>query len=205
MHFLHVQQRGTTSFHECVQTSAFSPKFEHAFPTRCSAKRDIKQHADLYGKTRVKRTTQRAALCVYAVFLRISSKSAEFTRVLPYKMSVSINCIFSRVLPCKSQHWCQNRPQNGPPNRTRIALNTRFVEVIRVCVHKNTGFYRVKWLRNLPKWPTRKTSIHYAILPEKTRVKWRPRVRLYRVFSGKSRFWNPSFTLRCSIYPCFAG
>ena len=76
MHFLHVQQRGTTSFHERAQTSAFSPKFEHTFPTRCSAKRDIKQHADLYGKTRVKRTTERAALCVYAVFLRISSKSA---------------------------------------------------------------------------------------------------------------------------------
>ena len=27
MHFLHVQQRGTTSFHERVQTSALSPKF----------------------------------------------------------------------------------------------------------------------------------------------------------------------------------
>ena len=91
MHFLHVQQRGTTSFHERVQTSAFAPKFEHACPTRCSTKRDIKQHADLYGKTRVKRTTQRAALCVYAVFLRISSKSAEFTRVLPCKMTFTIN------------------------------------------------------------------------------------------------------------------
>ena len=151
MHFLHVQQRGTTSFHERVQTSAFSPKFEHAFPTRCSAKRVIKQHADLYGKTRVKRITQRAALCVYAVFLRISSKSAEFTRVLPCKMTFTINWIFSRVLPCKSQRGCQNRPQNGPLNRTRIALNTRFVEAKRVRVHKNVGFYRGKMSRNRPK------------------------------------------------------
>ena len=70
-------------------------------------------YADLYGKTRVKRTTERAALCVYAVFLRISSKSADFTRVLPCKMTFTINCIFSRVLPVKSQHGSQNRPQNG--------------------------------------------------------------------------------------------
>ena len=102
----------------------------------------IKQHADLYGKTRVKRTTERAALCVYAVFLRISSKSADFTRVLPYKMAFTINRIFYRVLPSKSQHGCQKRPQIGPPNGTRIALNTRFVEVKRVWVHKNVGFYR---------------------------------------------------------------
>ena len=126
---------------------------------------------DLYDKTRVKRATERAALYVYAVFLRISSKSDDLTRVLPYKTSFRRNCIFSRVLPVKSQHWCQNRPENGPPNLTPIALNTRFVEVIRVCMHKNTGFYRVKWLRNRPKWPTQKMSIDYAILPEKTRVK----------------------------------
>ena len=140
---------------------------------------------------------------LYRVFLCISSKSADFTRVLPYKMSVSINCIFSRVLPCKSQHGCQNRPQNGPPNRTRIALNTRFVEVIRVRVHKNTGFYRVKWLRKRPKWPTRKASIDDAILLEKTRVKWRPRVRLYRVFSSKVRFWRPLWPPGCVDLPVF--
>ena len=62
----------------------------------------IKQHADVYGKTRVKRTTERAALCVYAVFLRISSKSADFTSVLQYKMTFTINRIFSSVLPVKS-------------------------------------------------------------------------------------------------------
>ena len=73
----------------------------------------IKQHADLCGKTRVKRTTERAALCIYAVFLRISSKSADLTRVLPCKRTFTINCIFSRVLPDKSQLGSQNGPQNG--------------------------------------------------------------------------------------------
>ena len=87
---------------------------------------------DLYDKTRVKRTTERAALCVYAVFSRISSKSADFTRVLPYKMAFTRNYIFSRVLPVKSQHGCQNRPQKetpkSHPNRPKYAFcrdNTR--------------------------------------------------------------------------------
>ena len=111
----------------CLQS--FNTRFQQVIQ---QPKHYIKQHADLYGKTRVKRTTERAALCVYAVFVRISSKSADFTRVLPCKMTFTINCIFSRVLPVKSQQGCQNRPQDGPRNRTRIALNTRFVEVIRV-------------------------------------------------------------------------
>ena len=73
----------------------------------------ITQHADLYGKTRVKRTTERAALCVYAVFLRIPTRSVDFTCDLPCKLTFTIICIFSRVLPVKSQLGSQNRPQNG--------------------------------------------------------------------------------------------
>ena len=104
----------------------------------------IVEIVNLYGKTRVKCTTGRVPSCDYTVFLRVLRKSVHFYRVLPYKMRISINCIFIRVLPVKTQHGYQNRPQNGPPNRTRIALNTCFVEVIRVWVHKYTVFYRVK-------------------------------------------------------------
>ena len=121
----------------------------------------------IYGKTRVKYTTGTMASCVYTVFLCISSKSADFTSVLPYKMAFTRNCIFSRVLPVKSQHGCQNRPQNGPPNRTRIALNTRFVEIIRVWVHKNTVFYRVNSIKISKKSPIEKDVDFMTIYPRK--------------------------------------
>ena len=76
--------------------------------------------AHLYGKTRVKCTTGRVPSCDYTVFLRVLGKRAHFYRVLPYKMRISINRIFIRVLPCKSQEWPKNGPQNGPQNRAKI-------------------------------------------------------------------------------------
>ena len=114
MHFLHVHNGVLQVFanvcrHLCCFQS-FNTRFQQVIQ---QPKPYIKQHADLYGKTRVKRTTERAALCVYAVFLRISNKSAHFTRVLPCKRTFTINCRFSRVLPVKPQLGSQNGPQNG--------------------------------------------------------------------------------------------
>ncbi len=145
-HFLHVHKallKVSKHFHEhfrCVVRI-----FRYSCTMAENSFSMIVEIVNLYGKTRVKCTTGRVPSYDYTVFLRVLRKSVYFYRVLPYKMRISINCIFIRVLPVKTQHGYQNGPQNGPPNRTRIALNTRFVEVIRVWVHKNTVFYRVKW------------------------------------------------------------
>ena len=73
--------------------------------------------ADLYCKNSVICITGRMPSCVYTMFFRVFVKSAHFPRVLPCKMSFSINRIFTRVLPSKSQNVSQNEPQNGPQNR----------------------------------------------------------------------------------------
>ena len=132
-HFLHVHKallKVSKHFHEHFRSVV------RIFRYSCTMAENsfsmIVEIVNLYGKTRVKCTTGRVPSYDYTVFLRVLRKRVHFYRVLPYKMRISINCIFIRVLPVKTQHGYQNRPQNEPPNRTRIALNTRFVEVIRV-------------------------------------------------------------------------
>ena len=107
--------------------------------------------ADLYGKNRVICITDRMPLCGYTVFFRVFLKRARFTRVLPCKMSCSINRIFTRVLPGKSQ----NRDPQWTPKRTPKSSQDRPKPVkTRVFLHahtKNTGFYRVNRHLNRPK------------------------------------------------------
>ena len=107
--------------------------------------------ADLYGKNRVICITDRMPSCVYTVFFRVFLKHAHFPRVLPCKMSFSINRIFTRVLPGKSQNrdpqwtpkWTPKSSQDRPkPVKTRVFLHAHA---------KNTGFYRVNRHLNRPK------------------------------------------------------
>ena len=99
--------------------------------------------ADLYGKNRVICITGTMPLCVYTVFFRMCLKRAHFPRVLPCKMSFSINRIFTRVLPGKSQ----NRDPQWTPKRTPKSSQDRPKPVkTRVILHvhaKTPGFYRV--------------------------------------------------------------
>ena len=109
--------------------------------------------ADLYCKNRVICITDRMPSCVYTVFFRVFLKRAHFPRVLPCKMSFSINLIFNRVLPGKSQNrdpqwtpkWTPKSSQDRPkPVKTRVILHAHA---------KTPGFYRVNRRSDRPKWP----------------------------------------------------
>ena len=155
--------------------------------------------AFLLGKTRVKCMREEVPLCENTVFSRTIYKRAHFYRVFPCKMRVSRNCKNTRVLPCKSRHWAQKWPSNGPQNGPRIAQKPGFTEVLRHRHYKNTVFYQVKWTSDRLKWPCWKRWSRTCILLGFYRVKWRPPMRLYRVFSRKVRFGNPLWPLRGAI------
>ena len=103
-------------------------------------KTHLEQNGDLYGKTRVKCTSQAVSLYTYTVFLRAFGKTDIFYRVLPFKMRFSIYRIFTRVLPYKSHNGLQNGPQNGPQNRPKIVQNTCFTGVFGLLFEKSPCF-----------------------------------------------------------------
>ena len=92
-------------------------------------------------------------------------------------------------------------PKMDPPNRTRIALNTRFVEIIRVWVHKNTVFYRVNRTKISKKSPIEKDVDFMTIYPRKHGWFEHP-PREYTVFSRVKRdSRSPYFDQTCRFTP----
>ena len=128
------------------------------------------------GKIHNRCTTTTVKICDYTVFLRVLWESYIFYSVLPYKMSVSHNCIFTRVLPRKSQKrvpkWHQNGPQNGPGIVQYACFPVCFV--VHMC--KTPVFYRVKWYKIVK---NRHVENNFPICF----LRW----RLYRVLPAKMR------------------